>query len=99
MNRFRIFIISFKKNILPILFVIFTVCLVAFSKQNLHATQEGLLLCANSVIPALFPFFIATELLSYTNIIPIIGKRLNKFMKPIFHVPGEGAYAFLMRHY
>ena len=96
MKRLNIFIISLKKNILSILFILFTICLVVFSKQNLHATQEGLLLCANSVIPALFPFFIATELLSYTNIIPFIGKKLNKFMRPIFRVPGEGAYAFLM---
>ncbi len=96
MNKLHIFTVSLKKNGLSILFIIFTICLVAFSKQNLQATKDGLILCANSVIPALFPFFIATELLSYTNIIPIIGKYLNKFMRPIFRVPGEGAYAFLM---
>ena len=26
----------------------------------------------------------------------MLGKYLNKFMRPIFKVPGEGAYAFLM---
>jgi sporulation integral membrane protein YlbJ len=67
-----------------------------FSKQNLQATKAGLLLWSNSVVPALLPFFIATELLSYTNIIKKIGNLLNKYMRPIFNVPGIGAYAFIM---
>lgn len=54
------------------------------------------MLWANNVIPSLFPFFIATELLGFTNIIPKIGKLLNPIMRPIFNVPGCGAYAMLM---
>lgn len=88
--------LSFKKNILPFIFVVFTICLVIFSKQNLQATKSGLLLWANSVVPALLPFFIATELLSHTNIVSKIGKLLNKFMRPVFNVPGIGAFAFIM---
>lgn len=99
MNKFHIFIISLKRNIFSILFVLFTILLVAFSKQNMQATHEGLILCANSVIPSLFPFFIATELLNNTNIPSLIGTHLSKIMKPIFNVPGEGAYAFIMRYY
>ena len=48
------------------------------------------------MLPALLPFFIATELLSYTNIIPTLGRLLNKIMRPLFNVPGEGAFALLM---
>ncbi len=88
--------LSIKKNILPALLVIFTICLVLFSKDNLSATKNGLLLWANSVVPALLPFFIATELLGHTNVVTYIGKILNKFMKPFFNVPGIGAYAFVM---
>lgn len=88
--------LSLKSHILPSLFVAFTICLVLFSKENLSATKNGLLLWANSVVPALLPFFIATELLSHTNVTMAIGRLLNKFMKPIFNVPGIGAYAFVM---
>lgn len=95
-NRTNFIFLSFKKNILPILFVIFTICLVIFSKENLSATKTGLALWANSVVPALLPFFIATELLAHTNVTEIIGNLLNKYMKPIFNVPGIGAYAFVM---
>lgn len=88
--------LSLKKNILPFIFVAFTVCLVVFSNQNLQATKAGLLLWANSVVPALLPFFIATEILSHTNIVSNIGKLFNRYMRPIFNVPGFGAYAFIM---
>ena len=47
-------------------------------------------------MPSLLPFFIATELLTHTNIIPILGKALNRIMRPIFNVPGEGAFALVM---
>ncbi len=85
-----------KKNILPIIFLIFTICLVIFSSYNLPAAKEGLILWAISVVPSLFPFFIATELLSHTTIAQTLGKFLNIFMKPLFNVRGEGAFCFIM---
>lgn len=89
-------VLSFRKNIIPTLFVLFTICLVIFSKDNLAAAKDGLKLWANSVVPSLFPFFIATELLGYTNIIPAFGKLCTRIMRPLFNVPGEGAHAFIM---
>ena len=44
----------------------------------------------------LFPFFVATELLSQTNAIYLLGKLLNNFMKPLFNVRGEGSFALIM---
>lgn len=97
MNKKSHFVfLSVKNNILPVIFCLFTICLVIFSKSNLVATKNGLLLWANAVVPSLLPFFIATELLSHTNVVSNIGKLLNKIMRPIFNVPGEGAYAFIM---
>ncbi len=96
MRKSNFYIISLKRNILPITFLIFTLLLVVFSKTNLSSAKDGLLLWATAVVPSLLPFFIATELLSYTNIINFIGKVLNKFMRPIFNVPGEGAFAFII---
>lgn len=89
-------IFKLKKTIIPVLFVLFAICLVLFSSSNLIAAQNGLSLWATSVIPSLFPFFVATELLSYTNIIPLLGKSFNKLMKPVFNVRGEGSFAFIM---
>ena len=92
----KLFIIKIKNMILPIIICTFIVLLLLFSKNNLLAAKSGLALWANSVLPSLLPFFIATELLSYTNVIPLCGKLLGPIMRPIFNVPGEGAFALLM---
>ena len=96
-NRsFKFMLFSVKENILSIIFVLFTIALVLFSKDNLAAAKSGLILWANSVVPSLFPFFIATELLSYTNVIDYLGKFFNCIMRPLFNVPGEGSFPFIM---
>lgn len=83
----KFIILKIKKLFIPVCICIFTVFLVCFSNSNLLAAQNGLSLWANSVVPALFPFFIATELLSYTSIVKYLGKFLEKFMRPLFNVP------------
>lgn len=90
------YVIKVKRNFLPLLFLAFTFCLLIFSKTNLSAVKSGLSLWANSVIPSLFPFFVATELLMHTNIVYQLGNILNRYMKPIFNIRGEGAFAFIM---
>lgn len=88
--------LSFKRNILPFLFVLLAICFVVFSKTNLIAAKTGLTLWATSVVPSLFPFFVVTELLSHTNLIYHIGRLFDKVMRPLFNVPGECAFAFIM---
>ena len=90
------FVISLKKNFFTIIFVGFTACLLIFSASNLESAKTGLLLWANSVLPTLFPFFIATELLYRTNFVNILGKLLTKFMRPVFNIPGESAIAVIL---
>ena len=96
MNKFKMFVLKAKSLIIPTIICLFTLFLILFSNSNLSAAKKGLSLWANSVVPSLLPFFIATELLGYTNIIPMFGKLLNKFMRPLFNVPGEGAFPFIM---
>lgn len=96
MQKFKFIIVKIKSLVLPTIICTFILFLLLFSKNNLAAAKSGLLLWANSVLPSLLPFFIATEALGYTNVVRILGKFLNKFMRPIFNVPGEGAFALLM---
>lgn len=92
----KLITVFIKKNLLNIAFSLFFIFLIIYSNDNLNATKVGLELWIKSVVPSLFPFFIATELLNYTNIAKIFSKVFNKMMRPIFNIPGEGAYAFLM---
>lgn len=92
----RFLFLSLRRNILPIFFCLFVLFLLLFSQSNLAAAKNGLLLWANNVIPSLLPFFIATELLSYTNVVNKVGELFNWCMRPLFNVPGCGAYALIM---
>lgn len=88
--------LSFRRNILPIIFVVITIYLVIFSKSNLTAAKNGLTLWATCVVPSLFPFFVITNLLSHTKVVSFTGKLLDKFMRPLFNVPGIGGFVFVM---
>ena len=90
------YVVRLKRNLLPAIFLFFTFGLIIFSNSNLPAIKSGLKLWATSVIPSLFPFFVATELLMHTRLVSQIGILLNRYMKPIFNVRGEGAFAFIM---
>lgn len=93
---------SFKKNnkvvefLLPVLICIFMFFLIIFSNTNIEAAKSGLSLWATTVVPSLFPFLFLTEVLNKTKLVSFIGKKLNRIIKKIFNVPGEGAFAFLM---
>ncbi len=94
--KIKIWVCSLKRNGLTIVFCLFSLCLILFSSTNLIAAKNGLTLWVTAVIPSLFPFFVATKLLSYTNVVAFLGKLLNPIMRPLFHVPGEAGFAFLM---
>lgn len=95
-SKCNFFIIKIKRNILVLIFLAFASSLLLFSNNNLPAIKKGLSLWANSVVPSLFPFFVATELLMNTNFVNILGRFLNKIMKPLFNIRGEGSFGFIM---
>lgn len=80
MSKPNFYVIKLKRNFLPLVFLCFTFCLLFFSKSNLPAVKSGLALWANSVVPSLFPFFVATELLMHTNVVT----QLRKFTKWLY---------------
>ncbi len=94
--RNNFIVLKLKRNFISLLFLLFTISILIFSTANLTAVKSGINLWATSVVPSLFPFFVATELLMHTNIIYHIGNMLNQFMKPLFNIRGEGAFAFIM---
>lgn len=96
MHSFKFVILKLKELILPLIISLFTIFLIVFSSDNLVSAKSGIILWANSVLPSLLPFFIATELLGHTNIIFDLGRFFEKIMRPIFNVPGEGAFILIM---
>lgn len=96
MQNSRFIILKIKSIIIPSCICLFTILLLIFSNAIFESCKYGIKLWANSIVPSLLPFFIATELLGYTNIIYILGRLLDKLMRPVFNVPGISAFPLLM---
>ena len=89
-------LVILKKNLISIVFVLFVVLLVIFSNSTFSATKTGLALWANNVVPSLFPFLVAVELLNHTNVVYYLSIILDKYMRPLFNLPGISAFPFIM---
>lgn len=70
--------------------------LLIWSDTVRQAVQEGLALCAQSVIPSLFPFFVVSALLVSLGFAQFLGRSLEGFMRVLFHVGGNGAAALVL---
>lgn len=84
------------KFLIKVFLILFIIFLIMFSKTNILAVQNAISLFFEKVFPSLFPFFIAADLLSHTNIINILNTILSPIMKPLFNVSGKGAFPFIM---
>lgn len=96
MKKTNFIIFNLKKYIFAIFSFLFVILLIFYSSSNLEAAKNGLKLWSENVVPTLFPFFVATEILCSTNFINLAGKILRKPVKKIFNVPGEGAIALIL---
>lgn len=70
--------------------------LIAFPKQTVSAAEDGLKLCANAIIPSLFPFFVISSLIVDTGVTRYLGRLLEPVMRPLFNVGGSCVAAFAL---
>lgn len=61
-----------------------------------QAVQDGLRLCAGSVLPVLFPFFVLSDLWIRCGAAVQTSAFFAPLMERFFHVPGSTASAFLL---
>ncbi|KAF0192657.1 MAG: nucleoside recognition, partial [Bacteroidetes bacterium] len=80
----------------PALCILFVICLILLSDTAVKAAMDGLRLWAGVVVPSLFPFFVAAEIMNSTGFIRASGLLLEPVMRPFFNVPGIGSFALAM---
>jgi len=68
--------------------LLFCVMLLLYPQRASAAVREALVLCGNSVIPSLFPFFTATGLLVQLDLTSLLQKYFAPLMGPLFHLRG-----------
>jgi len=76
--------------------VVAVVALCLFPQESIQAARDGLTLCANVIIPSLFPFFVLSDLTVSLGIVRYFGKLLEPLMRPLFNVRGECAAAVVL---
>ncbi len=59
------------------------------------SATEGIELCVKTIIPSLFPFFVCSKILVKNGFAERLGKTFGFLMRPVFNVPGCGAFAFV----
>ncbi|MCY0894540.1 MAG: sporulation integral membrane protein YlbJ [Acidibacillus sp.] len=76
--------------------ILFTASLVVYPEQGFETGIEGLKVFWDVVFPSLLPFFILSELLLGLGVVNALGVFLEPLMRPVFNVPGVGAFALSM---
>ena len=76
--------------------IIAAAALILAPAEAVAAGREGVLLCANTVIPSLFPFFVLSGFVVKMNLAQRAGKFLSPVMRPLFGVSGVGAIPLIL---
>ena len=71
-------------------------CMIIFPEETFAASLRGLNMWWEVVFPSLLPFFIMAELLIGFGVVKFIGVLFEPIMRPLFNVPGEGSFAWIM---
>ena len=70
--------------------------LIVFPDTAAASALDGLKLCASLIIPSLFPFFVATKLISELGLAQWLGKAFAPLSRRLFNVSGSGGTAFII---
>ena len=70
--------------------------LITFPDTVTASTEQGLKMCAGLIIPSLFPFFVATKLISELGLAQWLGCAFTPLSRRLFNVSGSGGTAFII---
>ncbi|WP_010631046.1 sporulation integral membrane protein YlbJ [Sporolactobacillus vineae] len=70
--------------------------MIRYPTTAVRASAEGLQIWWDKVFPALFPFFVLSELMIGFGVVTFTGVLMEPLMRPVFRVPGIGGFVFMM---
>ncbi|MDI3327320.1 MAG: sporulation integral membrane protein YlbJ [Alicyclobacillaceae bacterium] len=82
--------------ILALVVVALTLALVVYPEDGFEAGVHGMKIFWDVVFPSLLPFFILSEIMLGIGVVHALGVLLEPLMRPLFSVPGVGAFALSM---
>jgi len=90
--------IEIKKGhfFLFVVVIFLIIALVLNPEIYMESTLKGIMVWATAVLPALFPFFFLTKLLTQLKLVEKIAQVFQPITSKLFNVPGVASYVFLM---
>jgi sporulation integral membrane protein YlbJ len=89
-----------RNKITPFLMAFLSVAIIAlmliFPHEGFIAALRGVSIWWDVLFPALFPFFVISEMLLGFGIVHGIGTVLDPMMRPVFRLPGIGGFVMAM---
>ncbi len=77
--------------------ILYILCGLVFAPSVcIGAASGGVELCLSVVVPSLLPFFICSKMLVQNGFARYISKPMQFIMRPVFNVPGCGAFAMVV---
>ena len=70
--------------------------LLLLPEVSAQAARDAMLLCAQTLIPSLFPFFVLSSLLIACGASELLSALLSPLMRPLFGLSGAGAAALAL---
>ena len=76
--------------------VSFLLMLMIFPSLFSAGVRKGLTLCAETMIPSMFPFFVLSSFMTRSGMIDLIGRKTDGIFKKIFALSGKSGSVFLL---
>ncbi|TVY09423.1 sporulation integral membrane protein YlbJ [Paenibacillus cremeus] len=70
--------------------------MVMFPAESFRASLKGMSIWWDVLFPALFPFFVISEMMLGVGIVHFFGTLLDPLMRPLFRIPGIGGFVVAM---
>ncbi len=88
--------IFMKRKLFHLIIILIIIILIVVSDKAIEYARDALSLCAEVIIPSLFPFFVCSGLLIYSGFSETLAGLLRPVMRPLFNVNENGAAAFVL---
>ncbi|GIP31123.1 sporulation integral membrane protein YlbJ [Paenibacillus sp. J2TS4] len=82
--------------VMPVFTLAIAFLLLAYPAPTLEAAIRGVTIWWDILFPALFPFFLISEMMLGFGLVHFFGTLLDPMMRPLFRVPGIGGFVMAM---
>ncbi len=86
----------FSKQLISLIMLFLLITMLVFPKETSSSVRYALSLCAESVIPSLFPFLVLTRMISDMRLCSPLERIFKKIMNPVFSLSDAAVTPLLL---